>query len=63
MINEEKFEIALIQARITKNELASRLSISREALRRRVKTGNFTIHDVVIMREIFGKETADGFLF
>ena len=63
MFDQKKFEIALIQHRLTKSAVALALGISREALRRREKNESFTIQDVIILRSIFGKETADGFLF
>lgn len=63
MFNNEKFEIALIQKKISKQKVAGLLDISREALRRRIRNNSFTIQEVLILREFFGKEVADGFLF
>ena len=63
MLDEKKFAIALVNKGITKQQLAKELGISREALRRRVRNKSFTLSDVIALRAIFGKETADGFLF
>lgn len=63
MFNDEKFEIALIQKKVSKQTVASILGISREALRRRIRSNSFTVPEVMKLREFFGKEVADGFLF
>lgn len=63
MFDQKKYEIALVEKGLTKSFVAKSLGISREALRRREKNQAFSIQDVVILRRIFGKETADGFLF
>ena len=63
MFNEEKFEIALIQKKVSKQHVASLLGISREAFRRRIRNNSFSIADAVVLREFFGKDVADSFLF
>lgn len=63
MFSDEKFEIALIQKKVSKQSVAKMLGISREALRRRTRANSFTIPEVMKLREYFGKEVADGFLF
>lgn len=63
MFDQKKYEIALVEHGLTKGMVAKKLGISREALRRREKKQSFSIQDVVILRNLFGKDVADGFLF
>ena len=63
MFNRIALEKELVGMQMTYSDLAHRLGITRETLRRRLNTGNFTRNEIEVLRDIFGIEAAEGFLF
>lgn len=64
MFDQKIFRGKMAEKGITKKQLANILGISRQALSRRLNNdGDFNRKEITQLREIFGKEEADSFLF
>lgn len=63
MFNRIMLEKEMVGLQLNLSQLAEKLGMTRETLRRRMKTGDFTRSEIEKLRAIFGTEAAEGFLF
>lgn len=63
MFNRIMLEKEMVGLQMTHSQLAKKLGMTRETLRRRMVTGNFTRSEIEKLRDIFGRDAAEAFLF
>ena len=59
--DEKKFKIAILNSNQNLNSFADSLKISREALRRRVKSGEFSKSEIVVLKRYLEKKSQTVF--
>lgn len=63
-MNENLFNAAMAAKGMTREDLAQKLSISRNSLTLKIKRGgDFRRDEIATMYQIFGKKSVDAFLY